>query len=828
MRACRAGHVDACVGGSSGGEASGRVRSVEKRLVVELCEAGAMSRRAIRALEESRRAASLVRESDAAVAGGTTPHLASSDAHAGEQVHALLQSPPASAAGSSCDDDCARPRTSMFDVLAQGEDDSNEEGEEHDAEGSVRCREASGKDADQETFHSAVPQAASLSSPAGRGTKQASKKKSKKTKARKKPNRTGGSLDDLDALASMIEEATPSAHTHASVNGLSLIDASMDDYHLYMSKREAADHEFVAEVQRLYRDMYTAVFPSAASSQPQESGAGGALTPAEERIHFLRVDPPKLSCDYELKRIFGAQAVHAVRAQNTADDSAAQMRLQQGRARGSGRRRGGGRVGSLFFNPRETWPRAAPGLSMVLDTDAKDRTGQLSYFRYDRGGAYKQVHQTYLQVVRAHDPNELVHLISRFPTHIESLLQLSEVYRQMGELDRAAEFVERALYVLEGCWPISFKPFQGSCRLRYEVQENRALFVALFRNHQLVSRRGLNHTALEVTKLLWNLDPVRDPMGCALFLDTYALLSQELMTLIDVYTKFSPIRLDLIPSFRLSCALALHRSKVLEGKIASVSSAEAFAVETLLAFPMMLHPLLNTLAPDHERTRALLTGKGLSSLFAFDPYEDGRFVIFDRIARVYASVSKRAWQQTQAESPLCSDVEWLMSCAERAESLAKTEQATSGSMLAAQNLRNAANEYVKANALFAEVYVSDILEAGSNQLPANLMAGLDNAPIGVVRENTNPANDANTTGTTLRSLEAFFRSFMPGFAAVDVQTDLRADGATGRPTATEMAAALEGNEDLTRRFMQIWEQLQMLRLDGGAELDHEEGDQDDE
>lgn len=52
----------------------------------------------------------------------------------------------------------------------------------------------------------------------------------------------------------------------------------------------------------------------------------------------------------------------------------------------------------------------------------------------------------------------------------------------------AEELLDRALYALEMSWHPSFNPAAAACRLDYELDENKALFTALFRHTQVLSR----------------------------------------------------------------------------------------------------------------------------------------------------------------------------------------------------------------------------------------------------------------------------------------------------------------------------------------------------
>lgn len=70
------------------------------------------------------------------------------------------------------------------------------------------------------------------------------------------------------------------------------------------------------------------------------------------------------------------------------------------------------------------------------------------------------------------------------------------------DLAVASELIERALYGLEMAFHPLFNLAQGTCRLDYKRQENRALFIALFKHAQFLEGRACPRTALEISKLI--------------------------------------------------------------------------------------------------------------------------------------------------------------------------------------------------------------------------------------------------------------------------------------------------------------------------------------
>ena len=68
-------------------------------------------------------------------------------------------------------------------------------------------------------------------------------------------------------------------------------------------------------------------------------------------------------------------------------------------------------------------------------------------YKFEFSPEYASVQQTYLAMVRTHDPQNIARVLERHPFHVDSLLQLSEVNLAMGRFEGAAELVKRALYV---------------------------------------------------------------------------------------------------------------------------------------------------------------------------------------------------------------------------------------------------------------------------------------------------------------------------------------------------------------------------------------------
>lgn len=309
---------------------------------------------------------------------------------------------------------------------------------------------------------------------------------------------------------------------------------------------------------------------------------------------LLTVEHKHLNPQNEMKRIFGSRIVQANE---------------------NNRRRG--RVG----RSRSTWivqgqthwaqhPRA--GISMVLVESAP--TYQV--FKYVHSTSYQQFQFKFLEAVESLNPENIMTLLNREPFHVDTLLQVSEIFRLGDDSSMAAQLIERALYVLESSAHPLFNITTGSCRLHYRQQENRSFFISLFRHILNVGQKGCYRTALELCKLLLNLSPEDDPLAVSLMIDFYALRAQEYSWLVALYDWYEPTKnLSMLPSFAFSVPLALfHLSEggdVPAGKDKRESTkaaawaedlgtpeemrerADGMLQRALIMFPGVLMPLLD-------------------------------------------------------------------------------------------------------------------------------------------------------------------------------------------------------------------------------------------
>ncbi|XP_042222983.1 transcription factor 25-like isoform X2 [Homarus americanus] len=257
--------------------------------------------------------------------------------------------------------------------------------------------------------------------------------------------------------------------------------------------------------------------------------------------NLLTVEHKHLNPQNEMKRIFGSRVVQA----------------------NENKRRG--RTGRLI---KSTWivqghpswshhPR--PGISMVV----AETTPAYPVFKYVHSQSYQQLQFKFLEAVESLNPENIMMLLNPEPFHVDTLLQVSEIFRLGDDSAMAAQLIERALYVLESAGHPLFNIATGTCRLQYRQQENRSLFIALFRHILNVGKKGCYRTALELCKLLLNLSPDDDPLAVSLMIDFYALRAQEYEWLVALYDMYEPSKnLSMLPSFAYSVPLALFHLSV--------------------------------------------------------------------------------------------------------------------------------------------------------------------------------------------------------------------------------------------------------------------------
>lgn len=228
--------------------------------------------------------------------------------------------------------------------------------------------------------------------------------------------------------------------------------------------------------------------------------------------------------------------------------------------------------------------RASKGLNMGKG---------VQWFVFEHSATYRQLQQKFLAAVESMDSDNIIKIINQQPYHVDSLIQMSELCKMSEDHAMASELIEHAILALESAFHSSFSLTTGNSRLDYRRQENRALFIVLFKHAQYLEGRACSRTALEVAKLILTFDPVNDPLAMILVIDYYALRAKQYEWLVQLYDEWEGSNnLSQLPNMAYSYALSLFYLNK-NGNLDLADKAIQYAV---LMFPGVVKPLLDALS----------------------------------------------------------------------------------------------------------------------------------------------------------------------------------------------------------------------------------------
>ncbi|RZC39718.1 transcription factor 25 [Asbolus verrucosus] len=273
------------------------------------------------------------------------------------------------------------------------------------------------------------------------------------------------------------------------------------------------------------------------------------------------------------------------------------------------------------------------GKHVNTQRSSEDNADQgVQYFTYEHSQSYRQIQNKFLESVESLNPDNIVAIINDHPYHIDTLIQLSDLCKLSEDLAMAAEFIERALYCLECAFHPLFNVAQGNCRLDYRRQENRALYITLFKHLVFVGGRACCRTSLEFCKLLLSLDPDGDPLAIKLAIDFYALRAREYNWLIDFSEEWeSSKNLSQLPNFAFSTAVAHFYTSN-----GDTAKADNFLQNALLMFPGVLMPLL-------EKCSVQIDSRVMTHMF-FTVNEQKQPAALTQLIQLYVSRCYHIWK----------------------------------------------------------------------------------------------------------------------------------------------------------------------------------------
>ncbi|XP_028595746.2 ribosome quality control complex subunit TCF25 [Podarcis muralis] len=497
---------------------------------------------------------------------------------------------------------------------------------------------------------------------------------------------------------------------------------------------------------------------------------------------LLYIEHRNLNPETELKRYFGARAV-------LGDQRPRQRQRQYVRS-------------TWLTVPKNTWPRhSKTGISMAL---LETKRG-VQHFAFEHHREYQQVQFKFLDAVESMDPNNLVLLLQMNPSHVDSLLQLSDVCRMQEDQEMARDLVERALYTLECAFHPMFSLTSGTCRLDYRRPENRAFYLALFKHMIFLERRGCPRTALEFCKLILSLDPENDPLCILLIIDLLSLRAREYAFLTRMFQEWEGHRnLSQLPNFAFSVPLAYfflsQQEDLPESEINQAHERAASLIrQSLVMFPNVLMPLLDRCSVQPDSTVASHAFFGLDAQLSSPP-------VLNQLVALYLGRTHSLWKDPAVMAWLETNVHEVLRMVDAKDPMLEE----------AEQKRKARYQNAPRN-VYRHVILSEIREATAALPPevtSQPIMGFDPLPpldsiVSYTRPEraTHPANES--------TLSLFFRSLLPNF---NLQGEVRAGG------EEEPGAGQNLNQGVNRLMAAMRDMLANIQFQEPPRDDNPEGD----
>ncbi|KAJ1325147.1 transcription factor 25 [Microdochium nivale] len=316
-----------------------------------------------------------------------------------------------------------------------------------------------------------------------------------------------------------------------------------------LAKKSAAERDDKVnnddEIDRALRELNLANKDSA--SAQHGSGKSAEMRAYERICELLQVNTHHLKVMNEMRRMFGSDAIEAVRREEQQEEAAAARQLGRRRTQHVGLEGilKGARGQSLpevtlkrnpFLDGKESWPKAGvDGLTMEQVPDSElCRNSETMEFRFAHDAAYNAKEMAFFSLAQMFDGMQLVNFLVENPYHVSTLIQVTKVAKQDQNLALATDLCERALFTF-GRVSISLfrkKLQEGKARLDFMRPENRQFWLAGYHYVRYLMQKGSFRTALEWVKVLYSMDP-SDPYGLVHFLHVFAIRCGESAWFID-------------------------------------------------------------------------------------------------------------------------------------------------------------------------------------------------------------------------------------------------------------------------------------------------------
>ena len=347
---------------------------------------------------------------------------------------------------------------------------------------------------------------------------------------------------------------------------------------------------------------------AAKRGRPHTTVAGAQDTPSwdSRAAKLLSIDSHNLNPVNEMKSLFGNIALEGQDSRSTPRTPRRRDVNQQGgvdlatalTGRYSVASRGK-ELGALanrrnvFVQGKEDWPLATSGgLSMELaNPDPEAQDPHEKQYNIMHNNAYRETQVHFRMAVESMDPQRMIGLLSMYPYHIATLLQVAEIAKHQGDHALSGDLVERALFSfgksVHSTFPAALR--SGAARVPFNKPANRELYLAIWRNIKNLEMRGTWRTAFEWAKILLQINPLTDPYGVTLMIDQLALRGRQHAQLIELCSDDAYGQAwDFLPNIQISLALAYLRS----GKPRDARTCLAIAMHK---YPYILSALASAL-----------------------------------------------------------------------------------------------------------------------------------------------------------------------------------------------------------------------------------------
>uniref|UniRef100_A0A8C8VK08 Transcription factor 25 n=1 Tax=Pelusios castaneus TaxID=367368 RepID=A0A8C8VK08_9SAUR len=499
---------------------------------------------------------------------------------------------------------------------------------------------------------------------------------------------------------------------------------------------------------------------------------------------LLYVEHRNLNPETELKRYFGARAV-------LGDQRPRQRQRQYAHS-------------TWLTAPKNTWPRySRTGIAMKL---LETRRG-VQHFTFEHHREYQQVQFKFLDAVESLDPNNIVLLLQMNPYHVDSLLQLSEVFRMQEDQEMARDLVERALYSLECAFHPVFSLTSGTCRLDYRRPENRAFYLSLFKHMIFLEKRGCPRTALEFSKLILSLDPENDPLCVLLLIDLLSLRAREYAFLIRIFQEWEAHRnLSQLPNFAFSVPLAYfflsQQEEISDLELSQAQERAAHLIQhALIMFPSVLMPLLDHCSVQPDSVVASHAFFGLQAQISQPP-------ALNQLVSLYVGRTHSLWKDPAIMAWLESNVH---------EVLRRVD--TSDPVVAESAQKRKVRYQSAPRNIYRHVILSELKEATAAlplEVSSQPVMGFDPLPpLDTISSYTRPERTNHPSSESTLSL--FFRSLLPNFT---LQGEVRHDG------EEEAGAGRDLNQGVHRLMAAMRDMLANIQFQEPPRDENPDGDAD--